>query len=79
MILITNYTGICIMNTLLKVLCSLLNSRLTLYCSKYNLINYEQIGFQKGNRTSDHILTLKAIVNKCASDQKGEKTIHMFC
>ena len=58
-----NYRGICIMNTLLKVLCSILNNRLTLYCSKNQLINSEQIGFQKNSRTADHILTLKTIVN----------------
>ena len=27
----------------------------------------------KNNRTSDHILTLKAVVNKYVGDQKGKK------
>ena len=52
------------MNTLLKVLCALLNNKLTTYCNNQQFINQEQIGFQKNNRTSDHILTLKAVVNK---------------
>ena len=29
----------CIMNSLLKLLCSLINERLTLYCNTHNLIN----------------------------------------
>ena len=29
----------CIMNSLLKLLCSLINERLTLYCNIHNLIN----------------------------------------
>ena len=68
-----NYRGICILNTLLKVLCILLNNRLTTYCVDRKLINQEQIGFRKNNRTSDHILILKAGVNKYIVDQKGKK------
>ena len=66
-----NYRGICIMNTLLKVLCIFLNNRLTTYCVDCKLINPEQIGFQKNNGTSDHILTLKAVVNKYVVDHDG--------
>ena len=42
----------------------MLNNRLQLYCQKYNLIDKKQIGFKKNHRTSDHLLTLKAIVKK---------------
>ena len=35
------------MNTLQKVLCTLLNNRLATYSSNHKLINQEQIGFQK--------------------------------
>ena len=73
-----NYRGICIMNTLLKVLCTLLNDKLNKYCHEKQLINHEQIGFQKNNRTSDHILTLNAVVNKCVVDQKGKKLYTCF-
>ena len=73
-----NYRGICIMNTLLKVLCTLLNDKLNKYCHEKQLINHEQIGFQKNNRTSDHILTLKAVVNKYVVDQKGKKLYTCF-
>ena len=56
----------------------MLNSRLTKYCVKQNLINKEQIGFQKNNRTSDHILTIKAVVNKYVVDKKGKKLYACF-
>ena len=68
----------CIMNSLLKLLCSLINERLTLYCNTHNRINKEQIGFQKNSRTSDHILTLKAIINKYVTDKKGKKIYTCF-
>ena len=76
----SNYRGICIMNSLRKVLCSLMKDGLVAYCTKHKLINREQIGFQKNSRTSDHILSLKTLVNKCHR-QKGRKTsclLHRF-
>ena len=73
-----NFRGICIMNTLLKIICTLLNNRLTNFCAKNKLINEEQIGFQKNNRTSDHIATLKTIVNKYVVDKKGKKLFTCF-
>ena len=66
------------MNTLLKVLCTLLNDKLNKYCHEKQLISHEQIGFQKYNRTSDHILTLNAVVNKYVVDQKGKKLYTCF-
>ena len=65
------------MNSLLKILCSLMNDRLTPYSSKNNLINKEHIGFQKHARTSDH-LTLKTVVNKYVSDKKGKELYTCF-
>ena len=56
----------------------MLNARLTFYCDTHNLINKEQIGFQKNSRTSDHILTLKAIVNKYVTDKEGKTTLYML-
>ena len=73
-----NYRGICIMNALLKILCTLLNSRLTSFSDKKNLINNEQIGFRKNNRTSDHILTIKATVNKYVNDVQNKKLYACF-
>ena len=61
------------MNSLLKLLCTILNDRLTEFSQQNNLISKEQIGFQKNSRTSDHIFTLKSIVNKYVADTKGKK------
>ena len=42
-----NYRGICVMNSLLKVLCTMMNNRLNEYCEQTNLINNGQIGLKK--------------------------------
>jgi len=60
----SNYRGICVSSALLKVLCLLLNHRVQTHCSEQGLIDKNQIGFQKNCRTSDHLLTLKALVKK---------------
>ena len=73
-----NYRGICIMNALLKVLCTLLNNRLIAFSTDRQLINKAQIGFQANCRTSDHLLTLKSIVNKSVVDKKGKKLYTCF-
>ena len=38
-----NYRGICVMNSLLKVLCTIMNNRLVEYTELSNLINQGQI------------------------------------
>ena len=73
-----NYRGICIANSLLKILSSLLETRLKEFCKINNLIDKEQIGFQENARTSDHILTLKTILHKYVIDQKGKKLYSCF-
>ena len=73
-----NYRGLIIMNTLLKLFCSILNKRLTKYCEDNNILSKEQIGFCKNTRTSDHIFTLKTLVNKYVTDQKGKKLYTCF-
>ena len=66
-----NYRGICIMTALMKVLCTLLNDRLSNFCLINKLINVEQIGFLKNNRTA-------AVVNKYVGDQKSKKLFTCF-
>ena len=36
------------------------------------MINKAQIGFETQNRTSDHLLTVKSLVNKYVNDNKGK-------
>ena len=57
-----NYRGIAVNSNLCKLFCSILATRLSNFAFKNNLIPDEQIGFRKGFRTSDHILTLKYII-----------------
>ena len=66
------------MNSLLKLLCSILNKRLTKFCEDNNIRSKEQIGFCKNTRTSDHIFTLKTLVNKYVTDKKGKKLYTCF-
>ena len=67
-----SYRGICLMNCLTKLLCSMMNERVYTFLQNNQTINKAQIGFLKGNRTTDHILTLKAIINKYVHDGKGK-------
>ena len=53
------YRRICIANSILKILSSLLEARLKEFGKKHNTIDKAQIGFQENARTSDHILTFK--------------------
>ena len=52
--------------------------RLERYVNENNIVNAEQIGFKRGARTSDHILTIKTLVNKYIGDQKGKKLYASF-
>ena len=68
-----SYRGICIMNALLKLTCTIMYKRLEKYVNENNVVNAEQIGIKRRGRTSDHILTIKTLVNKYVGDQKGKK------
>jgi len=59
-----NYRGIAIGSNLSKLLLSILNNRLYDFCKKNNILPNNQIGYQKGCRTTDHILVLKTIIDK---------------
>ena len=50
----------------------LINNRLQAHCNALNIINKNQIGFKSNNRTSDHLLTLKAIVSKYVTIGKNK-------
>jgi hypothetical protein len=71
----SNYRGIAISSILGKTFNSLLNSRLYSYLVENNLIDISQIGFMKGSSTSDHILTLRTIIEKYKSSKK--KTFYL--
>ena len=59
-----NYRGIAIGCGLSKLFMKILQNRLSNFCDKNKTIPMCQIGFRKGCRTADHILTLKNIIDK---------------
>ena len=65
-----NYRPICVTSCLSKLFCLTLNERLTTLLHKYNIIDLCQIGFQAKSRTSDHIFSLKTLINMCIIHQK---------
>ena len=50
----------------------MMNERVYTFLQNNQIINNAQIDFLKGNRTTDHILTLKSIIDKYAHDGKGK-------
>ena len=48
-------------------------------CKKEKLIDVSQIGFREGYRTSDHIFSLKTLLNKYALERETQwKTVCLF-
>ena len=60
----SNYRGIALTSNVCKLFCSMLHSRLNKFIEDNNLIPVNQIGYQPKMRTSDHIFTLKRLVDK---------------
>ncbi len=71
-----NYGGICVSSSLGKFFCSVLNSRLTNFVQYKDILHPSQIGFIPGNRTADHIFTLKTLHDKYINQNNNEKIIH---
>ena len=59
-----NYRGIVISSCLSKFFAKILHNRIEKYISDNSIMNENQTGFRKQYRTSDHILTLKSIIEK---------------
>ena len=60
----TNYRGICVSSCLGKLFCSILNQRLYLYFEENKILHNSQIGFLPENRTTDHVFTLRTLIDK---------------
>ena len=56
-----NYRGICVSSCLGKLFCTILNDRILNYTTENDIIHHFQIGFLPGNRTTDHIFTLRTL------------------
>ena len=59
-----NYWGIVISSCLSKLFAKILHNRIEKHVSDNSIMNENQTGFRKQYRTSDHILTLKSIIEK---------------
>ena len=71
-----NYRGITINSCLSKLFILLLTSRLNSFINEKGVLKYNQIGFRKGFRTADHVLTLKTLIDKYFS--KNQKLYFCF-
>ena len=60
----SNYRGICISSCLGKGFCSILNTRLLNFSNKHKILHRSQIGFLPGHRTSEHIFSLKTLIDQ---------------
>ena len=54
------------------------NERLKHHVKENNLIHQSQIVFQSGHRTSDHILTLKTLLDKKMNTNRNDKVYACF-
>ena len=59
-----NYRGIAVGTCISKLFLSILHKRLMTFVDANNIIPNVQIGYKKNSSTSDHILTLKNIIDK---------------
>ena len=60
----SNYRGICISSCLGKLFCSILNQRLLEHVQSLDILHKSQTGFLANNRTADHVLTLRTLIDK---------------
>lgn len=72
----SNYRGIAVGSHLSKLFCNVLHKRLYTFSETHALIPDCQIGFMRGARTADHILTLKCIVDKFVNKASKE---YLYC
>ena len=73
-----NYRGICVSSSLGKMFSLILNNRLMRFTEQEMIIHHSQIGFIPGNRSADHILTLKTIHDQYVKQQNNGKIYACF-
>lgn len=74
----SNYRGICINSCLGKLFTSVLNIRLQNHLIKENILHRAQIGFLPNHRTSDHIFTLRTLIDKNVTHTSKGKLFTCF-
>ena len=66
-----NYRGITLLSIFGKFFLDVLFERLNNVVSNFEILEQNQIGFRKGYQTSDHIFTLRAIIENYVRNNKG--------
>ena len=72
-----NYRGISVLSCFGKLFSSILNQRLLQYASENNILSKNQLGFMKGNRTSDAPLILHNLI-QLYCHKRGQKVFSCF-
>ena len=67
----SNYRGISVCSCLGKLFTLVINERLLKFIEEKNILSYNQIGFRRKYRKTDHIFVLNTILNSYFS--KGKK------
>ena len=68
---LNNYRGITLLSIFGKFFLGVLLDRLNDVISKYKILEENQIGFRKGYQTSDHVFTLRAIIENTFVNSKS--------
>jgi hypothetical protein len=66
----SNYRGLALSSCFGKFFSKILHNRLHSFIENNNILHKGQIGFHKGCRTSDHIFTLKTLIDKAFRSTK---------
>lgn len=66
----SNYRPITILSCLSKLFTSILNERITQFLNNNSILTENQSGFRAGYSTSDHVFTLKFLIDKIRSERK---------
>jgi hypothetical protein len=67
----SNYRPISLVNTIVKLLTSLMTNRLNDWCEKYNKVTEFQAAYRKGVGCEDHVFTLNAIIQNHLKNKKN--------
>lgn len=71
-----NYRGIMLLSCLGKLFTAIINERLLTYLKEKNILANEQVGFMRGNRTSDNLIIIHTMIHE--NFKKGNKLFACF-
>ena len=74
----SNYRGICISSCLGKVFCSILNTRLLNFSNNHKILHRSQIGFLPGHCASEHIFSLRTLIDQHVTHSSRGKLYTCF-